>query len=99
MRNDRHPAGLVDPRDPLGERAEHRDFVFDPEGQKVTGPRRDLDARNDPHGAGSSRRKVAQRERAADVVVVSERDDIEADALRRVEDLLDRRKAVAKVAV
>jgi len=45
------------------------------------------------------RRKLAQGERTANVVVIGQRDDVEPGALRGVENLSDRRETVAEVAV
>ena len=99
MRHDRDAAGVVDVRDRRRERREHRDLVLDPQREQVTGPRRDLDAGDDLHRARAARRDVAQHECAADVVVIGQRDDVEPDALRRVEDGLRRCEPVAEVGV
>ena len=99
VRDDGDPAGGVDPRDRLGESGEHGDLVLDPERQQVAGPRRHLDAEHDLDLARPAARELADRERAADVVVVGERDDVEPCSLGGVEDLLDRRQPVAEIAV
>ena len=65
----------------------------------MSGARRDFDAGHDLDRAVPSRRDVAQGERAADVVVVGERDHVETRALRRVEDLLERGEAVSEIAM
>ena len=85
MRHDRDAAGKVDARHGGGEGGEHRDLFFDPKREEVTRARRHLDARDDLHRARAARRDVAQQERAADVVVIGQRDDVEAHAFRRVE--------------
>src|SRR5438309_9012301 len=60
---------------------------------------RDLRAGNDGDRARAPRRELAQRERAADVVVIGQRDRVETRPLRGVEDLLDRRETVTEIAV
>src|SRR2546426_9091264 len=99
MRHDRHAPGLVDPRECLWERAKHRDLALDPQRQEMTRTGRDLHTRNDFDRARALRGELAQRERTANVVVIRERDHIEARPLRGVEDLLDRRETIAEVAV
>ena len=95
MRHDRHATDAMDARDRFGECGEHLDLVFDPEGEQVTGPRRDLDARHDLHRTRAACRDITQQEGAADVVVIGERDDVEAGALRGVEDRLRRGEPIA----
>ena len=92
------PARWID-GDRRGERIEHRDLVLDPEREQMTVARGDLDAGNDLDRARAPRRDVAQQERAADVVVIGECDDVKTDALRRVEDGLRRCEPVAEVGV
>ena len=90
MRHDRHAARLVDPRERLRERGEHRHLVLDPQSEEMARSCGDLDTGNHLDGARSPCREVAQLERAADVVVIGERDHIEPGALGRLENLLDR---------
>ena len=90
---------MVHARDRLGERAEHRDLILDPEREQVSRSRGHLDAGDDLHRAGAARGEVAQGEGAVDVVVVGERDHVEPDLLCGIEDRVERGKAVAEIAV
>ena len=99
MRHDRDAAGLVDPGERVRQRAEHRYLVFDPKREEMARSRRYLDTCHDLDRARAPRRKLAQLEGAADVVVIGERDDVQSGLLGGGEDLFDRRKTVAQVAV
>src|SRR5919198_3460058 len=99
MGHDRKAAAAMNERDRIIKRAEHRELVVDPEREQVSRARRHLDARDDLDAAAAPRGEVPKLERAPDVVMVSQRDDVEAGTLRRIEDLLDRGQAVPEIAV
>jgi len=63
----------------------------------MPGARRDLDAGHHEDLRPALRGKVAEEERAADVVMVGEGNDVEAHGHRGVEDLLRRVQPVAEV--
>jgi hypothetical protein len=95
VRHDDPAAGVVHLGDRVAHRAEHREAPLDAVGQEVALARRDLGPGDHLEPAAAASDQIARLERAADVVVVGDRDHVEVGpVLDVIDDLADRGEAV-----